>query len=133
CSVGEGACKVADKFVCSADHTTLVCNVVPKEPGPEICGNGVDDDCDGLLDEGDLEVCGDDVDNDCDGETDESGSLWGEVFFARNWYSETVAIYPSNGDGTFEDAVPLEFPGDNRYGVAAVGDFDGDRYLDLAV
>jgi len=138
CSVGVGACRVVDKYVCSADHTTTVCNVTPLEPGLEICGDGIDNDCDGITDEGELEVCGDGVDNDCDGLMDESGSSWGEVFFARSWYGQTVAIYPSHGDGSFGDPVPLEFPaGDDgevdHYGVVAVGDFDGDRWLDLIV
>ncbi|MCB9736322.1 MAG: VCBS repeat-containing protein [Deltaproteobacteria bacterium] len=133
CSIGLGACRVVDKFVCSADKTSLVCNAHALEPGAEICGDGIDNDCDGITDEGELEVCGDGVDNDCDGQTDESGSSWGEVFFARNHYGETVAIYPSHGDGTFGDPVPIDFGTGNRYSVAAVGDFDGDRWLDLAV
>ncbi len=133
CEVGVGACRVVDKFVCSADGTSLVCNSEPLPPGREICGDGIDNDCDGLTDEGELEVCADLVDNDCDGETDESGSTWGETFFARNWYSETVAIYPTHPDGTFDPPQPLTFPGDSRWGVVAVGDFDADRYLDLVV
>ncbi len=133
CWVGKGACAAFDKYVCSEDGTTLVCNVTPGEPGEEICGDGVDNDCDGVVDEGELEVCGDGIDNDCDGETDESGSAWGEVFFARSWYGDTVAIYPSHGDGTFAEPIPLVWPDDNRYGVYAVGDFSGDGWLDLLV
>lgn len=38
--------------------------------GPEDCFNGIDDDCDGEVDEGSPEVC-DDQDNDCDGYVDE--------------------------------------------------------------
>ena len=133
CFVGLGACAAYDKYVCTVDGTALVCNVSPGTPTAEICGDGIDNDCDGKTDEGELEICGDGVDNDCDGETDESGSTWGELFFARNHYSETVAITPANGDGTFEEAIPLTFPDGNRYSVVAVGDFDGDKYLDLVV
>jgi hypothetical protein len=135
CSVGLGACRVVDKYVCSADRGSLVCNVNPLPPGREICNDGIDNDCDGKVDEGELEVCADNVDNDCDGSIDESGSSWGEVFFARNWFAETVAIYPVTPDGptTFGPAIMLDFPGASRWGVAAVGDFDGDRWLDLVV
>ena len=133
CSVGEGACTQYDKFICAEDGLALICNVYPGEPTEELCDDGIDNDCDGIVDEGELEICDDGIDNDCDGETDESGSLWGEVFFARDYYYDTVAITPSNGDGTFADPIPLVFPDDNRYSVHAVGDFNGDFYLDLVV
>ncbi|MDP6942978.1 MAG: MopE-related protein, partial [Myxococcota bacterium] len=133
CSVGEGACTAYDKFICAEDGLALICNVFPGEPTEEICEDGIDNDCDGIVDEGQLEICDDGIDNDCDGETDESGSAWGEIFFARDYYYDTVAITPSNGDGTFGDAIPLVFPDQNRYSVHAVGDFNGDFYLDLVV
>lgn len=133
CFVGVGACKRLGKLVCGSDGTKLVCDVAPGDPTLEECFDEVDNDCDGVLDEGDLEICGDELDNDCDGETDESGSDWGEVFFARSWKGKTVAIYPSNGDGTFDESYFLDFPDQNYYSVAAVGDFDGDLYLDLIV
>ena len=133
CTVGVGACTNYDKFICAEDGQALICNVSPGEPTDELCDDGTDNDCDGIIDEGMLEVCDDGIDNDCDGETDESGSLWGEVFFARDYYYDTVAITPSNGDGTFQEPIPLIFPDDNRYSVYAVGDFNGDFYLDLVV
>ncbi len=133
CGVGTGACRVVDKWVCAEDQTELVCPVEALAPQVEACGDLIDNDCDGVTDEGTIEVCGDGVDNDCDDVTDESGSRWGEVFFARDWYDETVATYASAGDGTFEAPVILDFPGDNRFSVFAVGDFDGDRWLDLVV
>ncbi len=54
--------------------TTLDCT----KPVPEICGNNIDDDCDGKVDEDCStckpvpEVCGDKIDNDCDGQVDEN-------------------------------------------------------------
>jgi hypothetical protein len=133
CSVGVGACAAYDKFICSEDGTSLICNVFPGEPTLEVCEDGIDNDCDGIVDEGNIEVCDDGIDNDCDGLTDESGSAWGELFFARSHYGQTVAITPANGDGTFKDPIPLTFPDNNHYSVHSVGDFDGDKYLDLIV
>ena len=37
----------------------------------DVCGDGVDNDCDGQIDEVEGEICGDNVDNDCDGQVDE--------------------------------------------------------------
>ena len=133
CAVGTGACKVADKWVCNSAQTGLVCPVTALAPRTERCADFVDNDCDGVTDEGTIEVCADDVDNDCDSETDESGSRWGESFFARDAPGGTLEVYPSRGDGTFETPIRLEFPTGNNFSVFAVGDFDGDRWLDLVV
>ncbi|MCA9516698.1 MAG: VCBS repeat-containing protein, partial [Myxococcales bacterium] len=132
CSVGLGACRVVDKYVCAPTLGGLTCPVTARPPSTEVCDDGVDNDCDGVVDEGQIEVCGNRVDDDCDGQTDESGSRWGEVFFARD-QGDTVAVYPSSGDGTFEPPIVLDFPGDARYSVLAVADIDGDRWLDLLV
>jgi len=133
CSVGLGACKVVDKYVCNTAQTGLVCPVTPLPVKPEVCADGIDNDCDGITDEGNIEVCADAIDNDCDGQTDESGSRWGESFFARDAPGGTVDIYPSSGDGTFQAPVHVDFPTDDYFSVFAVGDFDGDRWLDLVV
>jgi hypothetical protein len=47
---GTGACEGV--YVCTPDGTDIVCSS-PLKPGdqPEICGNNIDDDCDGLIDE----------------------------------------------------------------------------------
>jgi len=49
-SCGTGACEGV--YVCSSDGTDVVCSN-PLKPGeqPEICDNGIDDDCDGVVDE----------------------------------------------------------------------------------
>jgi hypothetical protein len=39
--------------------------------GPEVCGDGIDNDGDGQIDEGCVEICGDGIDNDGDGQIDE--------------------------------------------------------------
>jgi hypothetical protein len=52
CTVGKGACRRTGKLVCSVDPRTAVCSANPGTPSPEKCGNFVDDDCDGEIDEG---------------------------------------------------------------------------------
>ena len=76
CTAGVGACNSTGEYVCRADGTGSECNATPGSPGTEICGNFLDDDCDGAIDEGCVpcvpqpEVC-DGKDNDCDGSIDE--------------------------------------------------------------
>lgn len=53
CAVGEGACRVVGKSVCSTDRTSTACKAVPLPPGSEQCANLIDDDCDGQTDEPD--------------------------------------------------------------------------------
>ncbi len=74
----QGACAATGALVCRADGGGLVCNAGPgPAPGTEIC-NGIDDDCDGKIDE-DLASCGcfpqaeqcNGKDDDCDGKIDE--------------------------------------------------------------
>ena len=80
CNVGLGVCARDGQIVCSADGQGTVCSEEPGDPAAEIC-NGVDDDCDGQIDEGVQNACGgcgpvaeevcDGVDNNCNGEIDE--------------------------------------------------------------
>lgn len=52
CSVGMGECKSVGVKICLVDGSTTVCNATAKIPKTEICGDGLDNDCDGLTDEG---------------------------------------------------------------------------------
>ena len=49
CSAGIGACYAAGQYVCNAQGTGVTCDIT--NPGsvaqPEICGDGIDQDCDG--------------------------------------------------------------------------------------
>jgi Putative metal-binding motif len=50
CQRGVGACARSGVTVCQ--NGAIVCNAQPGSPTPEVCGNGIDDDCDGQVDEG---------------------------------------------------------------------------------
>jgi hypothetical protein len=109
CTAGVGVCAVEGRLACSGDGLAVVCDAEPRTPAEELCGNGLDDDCDGESDEDfelgagcvvglgaceragmrlcdavtgavicsvapglpSPELCGNRVDDDCDGETDE--------------------------------------------------------------
>lgn len=50
CYAGVGACRRPGRVVCDATKLATMCDAVAGEPGAEICGNRVDDDCDGEVD-----------------------------------------------------------------------------------
>jgi hypothetical protein len=50
CSVGVGGCQRVGAYACRADLGITVCGVGPGAPAPETC-NGLDDDCNGMVDE----------------------------------------------------------------------------------
>ncbi len=67
CTAGIGECEAGGFTVCNATQDGTVCNAVPDAPGLEVCGNGLDDNCNGTTDEIDrwVDDAGSDVDNDC--------------------------------------------------------------------
>ena len=78
CTVGIGICQRTGHYVCKADGTGSQCSVTAGAPNPggEICNNGLDDNCDGRIDEGctgcipQAENCNGKDDN-CNGQIDE--------------------------------------------------------------
>jgi hypothetical protein len=91
CTVGVGACEAAGALVCSANGYNTICDAVPGVPEPEIC-DGIDNDCNGEVDDGDsdgdgIEDCVDSCpnedatgfDNDSDGCIDSLSGLSGIV------------------------------------------------------
>jgi hypothetical protein len=49
CEAGMGACRARGRTICR--DGAQACDAMPRAPVPEIPGNGVDDDCNGLIDE----------------------------------------------------------------------------------
>jgi hypothetical protein len=47
CSVGVGACSRSGLWVCNTAQTGRVCSATPGSSQPEVCGNGIDEDCNG--------------------------------------------------------------------------------------
>src|SRR6266446_2270322 len=47
CSAGVGACQQTGTKVCTASGTATQCNATPGTPSPEICGDSIDQDCNG--------------------------------------------------------------------------------------
>jgi hypothetical protein len=51
CTVGTGECQEYGVTVCKTDGRGAECSVTPGSPTPEVC-DGLDNDCDGTIDEG---------------------------------------------------------------------------------
>jgi len=78
CDNGQlGACKRTGNYMCKPDGTGTQCSAPTVTPGTEIC-NGIDDDCDGFVDEGiqgcacnpTAEICNG-SDDDCNNKVDD--------------------------------------------------------------
>ncbi len=51
CRKGVGGCERTGRFECSEDKSSLKCDAVPGPPKQELCGNKLDDDCNGIIDD----------------------------------------------------------------------------------
>lgn len=106
CTVGVGVCEVSGTFVCDETGTDVMCDMTPGEPeGPEetACDN-LDNDCDGMVDEG--------CDDDGDGYCDESMAYVGSSFCP-------------NGLGDCEDTFADVHPGQEEVCDDRDNDCDG--------
>ena len=52
CTSGAGACEADGVKVCAGDGNGTVCNAQPGVPTAELCGDGIDNNCNNLTDEG---------------------------------------------------------------------------------
>ncbi len=87
CGAGVGECFSEGSFVCSGDGTSVVCDAQPGDPTKELCG--------------------DDIDNDCDGEVDEEcicpHSLWWWKKHPNEWPVEEIGV----GDVVYTKAAAI--------------------------
>ncbi len=137
---GDALCEGAeDDSSCSIDCSATCPNVMEAPPGSPVCGDGIDNDCDGLVDLADLDC----VDSDGDGVSDfyENNILQtdpNDVDTDRDGlvdgYSGVVLLadYPDNPDypdGVSTDGIYVS--GEQTYGADATEpDTDGDRLDD---
>jgi hypothetical protein len=52
CEAGQGACEVTGRVICSPDGFSTRCDAQPRAPQAELCGDNLDNDCDGQIDDG---------------------------------------------------------------------------------
>jgi hypothetical protein len=123
CSVGEGACYAEGIKVCSLDGMETVCSAVaglPSTEGPTgvTCSDGVDNDCDGLTDEGDPSCGSADLGAWCAlpylrGEPGNDCTGWHEIRFGTDNAGPDVVVTAEllslDVDGNIIESAPVSY------------------------
>ena len=138
CSEGQGICFDTGVYVCSADGNSTECNANPSAPisesppGGTRCGDGLDNDCDGLIDLNDPnclepEKC-DGIDNDNNGQIDETFTDLGDLCSAGNGACEAFGFMVCSADKTTTkcNAVPLSGSQEGPTGPSCSDGIDND-------
>jgi hypothetical protein len=125
CSAGAGACQRNGVQICAGDQLSTVCSVTaanPKNEGAQFgntCGNGVDDNCNNLMDAADpacagfgqAELCGNNVDDDGDGQIDEGFATLGLPCSVGTGACAAVGTFVCTADGTGTQCGATPNPG----------------------
>jgi hypothetical protein len=91
CSVGVGRCAASGILVCGEDGAEVVCSAVSGRAQPEICGDSLDNDCDGDVDESDA------IDAE-DWYADQDGDGFGDDDISVSACEQPAGHVGSNGD-----------------------------------
>lgn len=122
CSTGLGACARTGGLICSAAGAPT-CGATAGTPVVEVC-NGIDDDCDGQIDNGVLIICSPDTDNDTYASDTRTTQKCPDTTRAAFGNCPTGFVAPASSAGI--DCAPMDA---TAYRLAAVrADADNDRY-----
>ncbi len=138
CMVGEGICEKSGTMICTADGQSTKCSANPSPglpegpPGKARCNDGLDNDCDGLIDIDDPdcqepEKC-DGLDNDGDGEVDEDFPGLGQLCGVGQGECSAfgIIICDAAGTGTMCGASPGAGDPEGPAGCACADGIDND-------